>query len=179
MGASDYFVGSAPGGASYQSPNLGPWLAEQIGSIPRTIFDAGQRKLTRAKQNAFPDGPPTNPDGTVDVNAVIKKGFQLGGLDYAGPLMQLLMQQNIGEQAARGMPSVYGGASEGNGTKFTSPAPTPAPQPQGPQPARPSLSAAGPGNLTPPPQRTASLPPQGGGGPMAQDGQDSLRSLAT
>jgi hypothetical protein len=180
MGASDYFVGAAPQGASYAAPLIGFQLGQAIGNLPKDYFDATQRARQLAMQNAFPNGLPMK-DGRVDVNAMANTGAKLGGLEYGEKLLPYL----YGDQSGQSMQDLDSWV-RGGGTG--APAGGPANANMGPA-ATPS--AAGPANL-----RMG----QGGGAPQAQpqapqpqpqpqpqlssagtdnNGSDTIRSVAT
>ena len=105
MGASDYMVGNAPGGASYQAPNLAALLYQGIGGLPNDYFQGTQQGRALQQQNLFKNGLPTGPDGQPlqgnDLfNALATKSLQAGGIEYAQPLMQMLLQQQ-GQKVAQ------------------------------------------------------------------------------
>src|ERR1700761_907891 len=164
MAASDYMVGATPGGASYVAPLVGFQLGQALADLPNqymkgrenaqkiaadakypNAFEAEGRNRAQqvALQNALPNGLPRLPDGSPDVNALIDTGAKIGGLNYAGPLMQMLLQQQTGAQAMNDLSG--GGAPPGGGGQ---------PPPNGAispvrivTPAADNGSAAGPANV--------------------------------
>jgi hypothetical protein len=96
--ASSYAVGNAPAGASYAAPlmNFGA-----IAQYPEQLYQGQQRARTTALQNAFPDGLPTDANGSPDINAISQKLTKLGGADYATQLMPFLMQNRTNELIAQ------------------------------------------------------------------------------
>jgi hypothetical protein len=55
-GASDYFVGNAPGGVNYAAPLIGMQLGDRLADLPNQYFQGTQRARTLALQNAFSNG---------------------------------------------------------------------------------------------------------------------------
>jgi hypothetical protein len=112
MGASDYMVGNAPGGASYQMGDMAQQLYEMISALPKAYyqgqqnrFQQGQNRRTEELQGLFKDGLPTDAQGKplqgMDlVNAIGTKSLQTGGVDYAKPLMDMLLQQQGAKTSA-------------------------------------------------------------------------------
>jgi hypothetical protein len=131
-------------------------IGQQIAQLPKDYFEGTQRARTRAMQTAFPDGMPKNPDGTPDINKIIDVGTKLGGLEYAQPLMSMLMQQQTGRQAAEGLGNLDASVN-----------------------GQPNGSAAGPANLTPRPQAPPQQQPQLSSAGADNKGADTLSSLAS
>jgi hypothetical protein len=143
-GARDYFVGSEPAGASYQAPLVGQQLGEALASLPEEYFKGTQRKRALSLQRAFPNGLPTNPDGSLDLRAAQDTMAKLGGAEYASPIINQQFGLQVGQQMAanlrdldRGGPGSSSGNPGYNG------------QAAGPgnlQPRQPRLSSAGTDN---------------------------------
>lgn len=165
MGASDYQVVNPPVGVNYASPLIGFALGEQIASLPQTYFEGQQRKRVLDFQKEM-QGLPLK-DGQPDWSAISNLAARYAGSpqDVVGAANLYESRQNKGG-LFNSLPSTIAPVG-------TQPATQPPTQPQN-QPPRPSMSAAGPGNITPPPQRQ---PPQQTA--MASEDQDSVRSIAT
>jgi hypothetical protein len=99
MATSDYMVGNAPAQASYGAPLVGFQLGQSLANLPQQYFDGAQRARLLAMQNAFPNGLPRQPDGSPDLSQIIDKSAQLDGLQYAGPLLRFMNQQNAATPA--------------------------------------------------------------------------------
>jgi hypothetical protein len=149
MGASDYMVGNAPQGASYQAPQVGAALGQMIGNIPQDYAAGDQLRRDMALRNAFPNGLPTGPDGNVDVNAIMTTMAKIGGGQYVQGLLPHLIDADISRSAA----SAIGGVDNSGGGNYRRPTPPPGPQTN----AGPATSpnASGPGNLKATPQNAA------------------------
>ena len=94
MPTMDYMVGHAPAPASYAAPQVGASIGQALGNLPQQYVEAAQRARALAMQNAFPNGVPRRADGSPDVDAIVDKGMQPGGLQYAGPLLRFLTPQS-------------------------------------------------------------------------------------
>jgi hypothetical protein len=162
MGASDYMVGNAPSGASYSAPLVGFQLGQSIADLPDAYMKGREQARQRAMQDAFKDGPPRDPaTGQLDTNAIINKGMQIGGLPFAQPLLQYMLDLEAGKAWSGAIPSEQG---------QTGPAPP--------------NSAAGPGNLGAgaQPARPAMRPqgaPQRASAGADNEGAENIRSLIT
>jgi len=107
--------------------------------------------------NAFPNGVPTLPNGQPDINAIVNKAAQVGGLGAVQPLLPWLYGQSMGETAAK---MIYPGQD----------------QAQAQPPA--AQQTAGPANLSGPAPFMAG---RGTAQPAApgDQGADTIRSIAT
>jgi hypothetical protein len=162
LGASDYMVGNAPAGASYSAPLVGFQLGQSIADLPDAYMKGREQARQRAMEDAFKDGPPRDPaTGQLDTNAIINKGMQIGGLPFAQPLLQYMLDLEAGKAWSGAIPSEQG---------QTGPAPP--------------NSAAGPGNLGAgaQPARPAMRPqgaPQRASAGADNEGAENIRSLIT
>lgn len=139
---------SAPSTKDYAAPLMD---FSAISKLPGDYFQGTQMGRTRALQTAFQGGLPKNPDGSIDVNAMTDKLAKLGGADAAMPLLQLQIQQQLGQSNA----NLIGGADNfvtGGGNA------TPSAQP--PQP-----------NANIPPHGIPSSAPDNGGASYKQTGE--------
>lgn len=114
MGASDYMVGNAPGGASYQMGDMAKQLFDMLKGLPQDYyqgqqsrFQQGQNQRTERLQSLFKDGLPTGPDGQPDVSAISQQLAKSGGAEgAAGQLpflfkQQILRDENAGDQQSQ------------------------------------------------------------------------------
>ena len=104
-----------PEPGSFNQPNLSAWLANSIGNLPNQYQQGFENQRKREMMNAFPEGAPMKmgPDGkpllgqdgqpVLDQGAIMKKAFQLGGIEYARPLMQLMLENQFTQEALRGI----------------------------------------------------------------------------
>jgi hypothetical protein len=112
-------------------------------------------------QNAFPDGLPKNPDGSVDMNSATNTLVKKGGAEYATPLLQMLMQQGIGAGQSANLQRIDAGVTGGGN--------------QPPAAKAGNFSAAGPANITGGQPQQPQLSSVG----ADNQGSDTLRSVAT
>lgn len=153
-----YSVGNAPEGGSYTPPRVDfSWL----GDLPQTYYAGAAARRQKAMAEAFPEGMPTNPDGTPNFEEMTNRVMKIGGLEAAGPMIQQMMQLKLGQIAGGAMNTGLGGEGDLPGPSPRAAAPQPTPGgPRGPN--------TGPDHLRP---------------PVAQAGYnsegDSIRSLVT
>jgi hypothetical protein len=155
---SPFYVGNAPGGASYQGPNVNfDWLGGLLKD-----YAGGQQMRSQLEQlNAFRGGVPRDDQGNIDTNAVVDKAARSGGM----PALQGLMPYLIaGQQGRQAYGDIAGTAAPGGITANTGPAT--------------SSNAAGPANLRPRQQATGG-PPFAPGGGRGDNGQTTLMSVVT
>jgi hypothetical protein len=111
----------APAAPSYAAPLLD---FSPIGNLQKDYFEGTQQGRTRALQGAFKEGLPKNPDGSLNIGAMSETLAKLGGADAAMPLMQLQIQQQLGQ----GNANAIGSAAESvNGTTPAQPQRPPVP----------------------------------------------------
>jgi hypothetical protein len=151
----NYETVPAPNYAAYANPGFGAALGQMLQGLPGQYMQGREMARTREMQDAFKDGIPLNSDRSPNVNAIITKGAQIGGLPFVQQMLPFLQQVALGDQAAGDLAGAGGGGSA---------------------PARPnSPNAAGPSNITAPATRTSSNGSDVGDGP----GSATLRSMAT
>lgn len=68
-----------------------------LGDLGKTYHEGNQMARTRALQGAFSGGLPKLPDGSLDIKSMTDTLARLGGADAAMPLLNLEMQQQIGQ----------------------------------------------------------------------------------
>jgi hypothetical protein len=135
----------------YAVPQVGQQLGQAIADLPNAFMQGRQQARQRAMEDAFKDGVPRNPDGSLDSNAVIDKGMRIGGLPFAQPLLQYMLDLEAGKAWSGAIPSEQGqtgpappGSAAGPGNLAGGAQPTrPAMRPQGAPPPQPRLSTAG------------------------------------
>jgi hypothetical protein len=100
MASPDDFMGGSRGPlpASYSpNPNIGFQIGDRLAGLPAQ-YEAGQKMaMATALRNAFPNGLPTRPDGSIDALSITNKIASIGGLDQSsiGPLMNLAARQSL------------------------------------------------------------------------------------
>jgi hypothetical protein len=104
MGASDYMVGNAPAGASYQMGNMAQQLYQMIGGLPQDYFQGTQNARTLQQQNLFKGGLPQDAQGQPDISAIAQKISQTGGAESAQALLPFLLKQQLLQQESGGQP---------------------------------------------------------------------------
>jgi hypothetical protein len=105
MANSDYMVGNAPAAGSFVAPLIGFQLGHALAQLPQQYFDGTQRARTLAMQNAFPNGVPRQADGSPDVDQVVDKTAQVGGLEYVRPMLNFMAAQQSAKQASQDLAS--------------------------------------------------------------------------
>ena len=94
-GASDYAVGNAPSGASYQMGNMADQLYKMIGGLGQDYFQGTQNKRTLEQQDLFRNGIPTDPKtGQPDYAGMMTKMIQTGGSPVAGQILPQMLDLN-------------------------------------------------------------------------------------
>jgi hypothetical protein len=104
--AAEYMVGNAPQGVPYAPPLVGQQIGQAIGDLPKDYYEGQQRQRQLAVMNAFPEGIPTNPDGTPNVNEVVGRLARAGGGNYVQQLLPFMMQQQGAQAIGRGLSGV-------------------------------------------------------------------------
>lgn len=163
---SSFATGNAPQGASYAAPLVGFQIGQSLASLPDQYMKGRENSRKIAMEDAFPKGVPTNPDGSVDVNAVVDKGAKIGGLPFVQGMLPFLQQMAIGKQAASALSETDPGSQPGGGAV--------PPQSSQPSPMRNNPSAAGPAHLG---VQQPAL--SGNGSDVGDQGAPTLRSMAT
>ncbi|HEX4828300.1 MAG TPA: hypothetical protein VFV12_08745, partial [Xanthobacteraceae bacterium] len=148
MGASDYMVGNAPGGASYMAPNMSLQLMKGLGDLPDDYFQGTQKRRQLELQKPILDA---NGEPTTDFATIQRELLRRGGGEYAAQLLPYFMGQQMGNQISGQMrtldqfatgqrqPAPLGQAG-GPGNLQT---PQQLQQPKQPQPLQSKLSSAG------------------------------------
>lgn len=93
--ASDYSVGSAPGGASYAAPLVGFQLGQMLSNLPDDYFKGTQNARTLAMQQPIlgPDGQPT-----TDIKTIVGELNRRGGGEFAASMLPFLQKQGVLDQ---------------------------------------------------------------------------------
>lgn len=159
-------TGNAPQGASYAAPLVGFQIGQSLASLPDQYMKGRENSRKIAMEDAFPKGVPTNPDGSVDVNAVVDKGAKIGGLPFVQGMLPFLQQMAIGKQASDALSATDPGSQPSGGAA--------APQSSQPSPMRNNPSASGPAHLG---VQQPAL--SGNGSDVGDQGAPTLRSMAT
>ncbi|HEV2473793.1 MAG TPA: hypothetical protein VGS41_14045, partial [Chthonomonadales bacterium] len=159
---SAFMTGNAPGGANYAAPLLD---FSPLARLPQDYYAGTQMARQQALQNAFPQGLPRLPNGQIDTNQVMDTLTRLGGAEAAQAIMPTLINQQIGNQAA--------GLLAPGGTAGVGPAAGPAAGSTSPVSPSYGGARAGSGPNAGPANIVGNQPQQ------AQEGQNSIRSLAT
>lgn len=153
----DFSVVPSPRPADYAGPVRD--LGSQIAGIPGSYYAGKQQQAEMAMREAFPNGLPKNPDGSINVAAAMDQGARVGGAQWVSPLMQMLLYSQAGTDAAGNAGNIEAGAPGYSG------APSSAPGPQ--------VSAAQPPGM--PPVGRA-VPPAQQPSPVANAGAPTLRT---
>jgi DNA-binding HxlR family transcriptional regulator len=139
----DYSVGNAPSGASYAAPLVGFQFGKALSDLPEQYMQGREQFRKTQMEDMFRD-PANLPmkDGQLDVNAIIARGAQIGGLPFVQGMIPFLNDLAISKQVG----SYLGGTDRraGDGVTYA-------------PPSRPSNvpNAAGASNLQPQPQDTS------------------------
>jgi hypothetical protein len=109
--ASDYMVGSAPQGASYQAPQIGMQLGQMIAGYPQAYMQGQENARKLAVMNAFPNGVPPG----ASVNDLVSTIAKAGGGQYIQQLLPFMIQQQMMQGAGKALSDVdkrvYGSGS--------------------------------------------------------------------
>jgi hypothetical protein len=106
-GASDYMVGNAPAGASYQMGNMADQLYKMIGGLADDYRKGADFKYQQQQRNLFSGGVPTTngqPNGPIDTGTMMRQIIQAGGapgVGAAGPLIDLDAQTKFYDELRR------------------------------------------------------------------------------
>jgi hypothetical protein len=145
---SNYETVPSPNYVAYANSNFGAKLGEMLQGIPDQYLKGRENARKIQFEDAFKDGVPRNEDKSLNVNAIMDKGMKIGGLPFAQPLLQYMLDLEAGKQWSSAIPSEQGSvppapagsaAGPGNITAGTQPVP----RPQSPPLRQPQLSAAG------------------------------------
>lgn len=145
--ASSFIVGNAPQGASYAAPlmNFSP-----LANMAQDYYQGQALQRQQAMATAFPNGVPTNPDGSPNVNAIVNTGAQYGGVNYLTQMLPYLQRQQYIDYL-RGNPA--------SGSGYPAQTSDNQPAPMSPSATTSNPSATGPAGIRGP-QSTAA--PQAG-----------------
>ena len=118
MAASDFSnVVRPPAPASYSAPDISGLLMQGIGSLPQAAFEGTQRERQLKLQQAFPNGPPKNPDGSINYQKMFDVALSLGGIDASAmaALGQMALKQSLaaGDQPPWQVPAAAASAADG------------------------------------------------------------------
>jgi hypothetical protein len=100
--ASDYMVGSAPQGASYQAPQIGMQLGQMIAGYPQAYMQGQENQRKLAVMNAFPNGVPPG----ASVNDLVSTIAKAGGGQYIQQLLPFMIQQQMMQGAGKALSDV-------------------------------------------------------------------------
>ena len=126
----DYLVGNAPAGAAYAAPLVGLRLGQALARLPQDYADGATRARMAAMQSAFPQGVPRKPDGSPDLDRMADTAMQIGGLDYARPLLNFLVRSPSADSPPPKIPASTaptGGQSQGPSARPSSDQPANSP----------------------------------------------------
>src|SRR5260370_23651223 len=90
MGAQDYMVGNAPGGASYQMGNMAQQLFQMLSGLPEQYRKGQDFRYKQRQQDLFQGGVPTDANGQLDYGAMRDKMLQSGGAPAVGHIGPVL-----------------------------------------------------------------------------------------
>jgi hypothetical protein len=100
--ASDYMVGSAPQGVSYQAPQIGMQLGQMIAGYPQAYMQGQENQRKLAVMNAFPNGVPPG----ASVNDLVSTIAKAGGGQYIQQLLPFMIQQQMMQGAGKALSDV-------------------------------------------------------------------------
>jgi hypothetical protein len=151
----DYNVVSPPKGLSYAAPLVGFQIGEGLADIPDSYFAGKQIKRKLELQKPILD--PATGQVTTDPSVMVPELMKRGGAEYAQDYVKIMLPYMLQAQADALVADVLGGNQPGT--------------------TRPAVPGIGQGQ---PQQQPQQQPTRVTVGPrMAQEGETSIRSLAT
>jgi hypothetical protein len=121
--ANSYVTVQGPNPPNYAgNPNFGLALGQMLGQLPDSYMQGRAMGQQRELEDMFKtEKLPRNPDGSVDVNALVDKGVKTGGYPFVMKMLPFLQSQALMNRVGQDRPPTIGGDDSGSGRSYASP----------------------------------------------------------